>query len=326
MRGQELLLRNGFNGAICDLVPPFAEEYDAPIFGKLPSGEWLQWTPTILLEDNGPSINDPPGNRTAKVLVDGGGEAFVITDEKLKCSNVRRSFINEETCFLSTLSTACSATNPVGEVIMTMNTTLVVDLFDLTGREVYAIKGLVMESRMESPCAKTRSRWVAERGATCPAPSALGANTITVLTNAIIASTNKNEYVTDVDRPSTALCNAVDWDQDSDPIHIQLQVGPDCYTHVHPDHLNVYDFTGWVTNHPGGSYHITKWSQGWESHPGWYLNFPFYGNTTRKIPAHPMNRWVTKAKEPDIVKVGRLGDNIAFRDLLSELKTDSVAE
>jgi hypothetical protein len=100
MRGQELLLRNGFNGAICDLVPPFAEEYDAPIFGKLPSGEWLQWTPTILLEDNGPSINDPPGNRTGKVLVDGGGAAFVITDEKLKCSNVRRSFINEDTCQL----------------------------------------------------------------------------------------------------------------------------------------------------------------------------------------------------------------------------------
>ena len=39
-----------------------------------------------------------------------------------------------------------------------------------------------------------------------------------------------------------------------------------------------------------------------------------------------MNRWVAKAKEPDIVKVGRLGDNIAFRDLLSELKTDAVAE
>jgi len=77
---------------------------------------------------------------------------------------------------------------------------------------------------------------------------------------------------------------------------------------------------------PGGSYHIKKWSQGWEGHPGWYLTFPFYGNTTRKIPVHPMNRWVTRAKEPDIVKVGRLGDIIAFRDLLSELKTDAVAE
>jgi hypothetical protein len=39
-----------------------------------------------------------------------------------------------------------------------------------------------------------------------------------------------------------------------------------------------------------------------------------------------MNRWVTRAKEPDIVKVGRLGDVIAYRDLISELKTDAVAE
>ena len=248
MRGQELLLRNGFNGAICDLIPPYAEEYDAPILGKLPSGEWLQWTPTIQLEDNGPSINDLPGNRSAKVLVDGGGQAFVATDEKLKCSNVQRSFINEDTCFLSTLSTACSATNPVGEVVMTMNTTLVRDLFSLTGREVYAIKGLIMESRMESPCAKTRSRWVVERDITCPAQSVLETSTTTTLTNAIIASTNKNEYVIDVDRNKTSLCSATDWDQDTDQIHIQLQVGNDCYSHVHPDHLNVYDFTGWVTN------------------------------------------------------------------------------
>ena len=131
---------------------------------------------------------------------------------------------------------------------MTMNTTLVRDLFSLTGREVYAIKGLIMESRMESPCAKTRSRWVVERDITCPAQSVLETSTTTTLTNAIIASTNKNEYVIDVDRNKTSLCSATDWDQDTDPIHIQLQVGNDCYSHVHPDHLNVYDFTGWVTN------------------------------------------------------------------------------
>ena len=77
---------------------------------------------------------------------------------------------------------------------------------------------------------------------------------------------------------------------------------------------------------PGGPYHIQKWAQGWEGHPGWYLIFPFYGNITRRIPEHPMNRWVTRAKEPDIVKVARLGDNIAYRDLPSELKTDAVAE
>jgi hypothetical protein len=99
MSGQELLLSNGFNGAIRDLILPFAEEHDALIFGKLPSGEWLQWTPTIQLEDNGPSINDPLGNWTAKVLVDGRGKAFVTTNEKLKCSNVQRVFTNKTCAF-----------------------------------------------------------------------------------------------------------------------------------------------------------------------------------------------------------------------------------
>ena len=39
-----------------------------------------------------------------------------------------------------------------------------------------------------------------------------------------------------------------------------------------------------------------------------------------------MNRMVTRAKEPNIVKVARLGDTIAYRDLISKLKTDAVAE
>lgn len=323
--GQERLLRSGFNGTVCDLIPPFAEEFDAPIFGKLPSGEWLQWTPTIILESNGPSINDGSGDSTANVQSDGGGNAFVTTGEKLKCSNVPRSFINEETCFMSTLSTACSATNLVGEVTMPLNTTVVLDLHDLTGREVYAVRGLIMERISESPCAKVNSRWVVQRNATCTAPSALSSSTVTALAAAITSSSaSANEFVTDITR--TLACSASDFDQSSDPINIQLQVGGSCYIHVHPHHLNLYDFTGWVTNHPGGAYHIEKWAQGWDGHEGWYLNFPFYGNTTRKIPQHPMNRWYTHGVEPNIAYVGRLGDEISFRDLPSELKTDAVAE
>ena len=39
-----------------------------------------------------------------------------------------------------------------------------------------------------------------------------------------------------------------------------------------------------------------------------------------------MNRWVTRAKEPTFVKVARLGNNIAYHNLPSELKTDAMAE
>jgi hypothetical protein len=58
---------------------------------------------------------------------------------------------------------------------------------------------------------------------------------------------------------------------------------------------------------------------------GWYLDFPFYGNATRGIPEHPMNRWEKNGGTSDIAYVGRLGREIAFRDLPNELKTDGVA-
>ena len=116
-RDQEFLLRDGIlNDPVCDLVPSFAEENDAPIFGRLPDGSWLQWTPTILLEDNGPSINTAPEDMASNVLSDGGGEWSIKTGEKLKCSNVVRSFVNEDTCFLSTENTTCSSSEAVGEV------------------------------------------------------------------------------------------------------------------------------------------------------------------------------------------------------------------
>ena len=114
-------------------------------------------------------------------------------------------------------------------------------------------------------------------------------------------------------------------DEDVEKNDVQIQVGADCYTHVHMDEYNVYDFSGWVTNHPGGEYNIEKWDENWEGNPGWYLTFPAEGNSTRKIPKHQMSRWYNNAAPPDIEYVGRLGGEVAFRDLPNELKTDDVA-
>ena len=99
-QGQELLLVNGSNDPVCSSVAPFAEEGDAPILGLLPDGEWLLWTPQIMFEDNGPSINDNGADLSSKVLQDGGGAAVVATNEKLMCSNVQRSFINEDSEYM----------------------------------------------------------------------------------------------------------------------------------------------------------------------------------------------------------------------------------
>lgn len=69
-----------------------------------------------------------------------------------------------------------------------------------------------------------------------------------------------------------------------------------------------------------------KWAQGWNGHEGWYLDFPFNGNATRKIPRHPMNRWNNNAEAPNIEYITRYGDNIMYRDLSNEIKTDAVAD
>jgi hypothetical protein len=155
--GQEFLLQNGLNHPSCDLIPSFAKEFDAPVFGKLPSGEWLQFTPTIVFKDNGPSINDA-GDKSANVLSDGGGATFVATDENVKCANAARSIFNEDTCFLSRVSTACSSyTDAGGEITIKVNTSNIKAFYDLSERYVYAVRGLVMEQLDEHAC-KTQSK------------------------------------------------------------------------------------------------------------------------------------------------------------------------
>lgn len=182
-----------------------------------------------------------------------------------------------------------------------------------------------MEDSAESPCVKKKSRWIREANKNCPNPTPLQTDTIAALQNAlgnfdIIA----NEYVADVSR--SLVCN----ESNQQLIEVQLDLGGDCYTHVHPNEMNIYDFSGWVTKHPGGEYNIQKWATGFEGHEvppnGWFLTFPFYGVPERGVPQHPMSRWETKAVAPNIVYVAKFGDTIAFRDLPNDLKTEAVAE
>ena len=91
-----------------------------------------------------------------------------------------------------------------------------------------------------------------------------------------------------------------------------------------------------------GEYNIEKWAQGasadpifdggaYEEYEDWFIPFPFYGNVTGELPSgkvapeHPINRWNNNVNTDDVKFIARLGDNIAFRDLPSTLKTSAVA-
>lgn len=217
-----------------------------------------------------------------------------------------------------------------------MNETIITSFHQLPEpKYVYAVQGLAMESKEESPCHPDRispySRWIREINSTCTAPSVLQPATTTALTNAITGPlVSANDYVLDV--YGSLACDASDYDDKNDEIDIQIQIDGDCYTHVHPDNFNVYDFTKWVTEHPGGEYNIQKWAFGSLADPPfeesdnqtWTLVYPYSGN--ERAPKHPMNRWVDNGNSVYIQKVTRLGDDISYRDLPNDLKSNDVAD
>jgi len=313
--GQELRLRDGLTDPICDHTPPFASENDGPVFGLLPSGEWLQWTPTILLEDNGPSINASSGDKAKHTLSDGGGSNGGI----VRCANAPRSFVNEDTCFLSTDTTACSNTKRDFDLEIHMTTANIATINSIGQNFVYAIRGLGIEDINQHPCLAKNSRWIVETGA-CDAPTrGLGAKTLAALEDAIKGSSDDNVYVRDVSHPDALSCNEEDINIEI-LNNLRIQVGTDCYTHVHPDHLNVYDFSDFAGKHPGGKYHIRKWAQ----NDGWYIDYPLDGNVG--IPNHPMYKWRTRVQGSHIDYVTRLGDKIPYADLPNGLRTNRIGQ
>ena len=87
VKGQEFVLPSGLDRAlypVCDTITS-NEEGNPPVFAKTSDGKWLQWTPIIKLETNGPSMNASPGETTSSTLIDGGGGAILETDDQLKC-------------------------------------------------------------------------------------------------------------------------------------------------------------------------------------------------------------------------------------------------
>jgi len=91
----------------CKELPPEYQHDGPPIFAKTVDGTWLQFTPRIRMQDN----------TIAAPLPDGGAEQWMSKHTRY-CSNVVRSFINEEGCTMSTEKDACSAGNSLKDSVV----------------------------------------------------------------------------------------------------------------------------------------------------------------------------------------------------------------
>lgn len=136
-KGDEFILNASFSSAECEALPkPYSADGKpvAPIFAKrFENGvfEYMIFDPRLQLLEN--TVDKP--------MADGGGQAVLDTDGTMRCSNVPRSFLNEDQCYLSYSESACSPESPAINTIA-LDKAFLEEIDDMTGSHLYAFTGL----------------------------------------------------------------------------------------------------------------------------------------------------------------------------------------
>ncbi|CAJ1350015.1 unnamed protein product [Effrenium voratum] len=211
------------------------------------------------------------------------------------CPAVTRTFLNAGSC---KLLPGCL---PVGvqQIQLPLDSASFQKFFAVGGRYVYAIKGLRTSA---APCGQ-RSRWKKLDCATesCSTTSMPSASRDAI--QAELTASASQGWLRDVD----LTCSNV-------PANAVVEVGSDTFQHVHLDEFNVFDFTDWSNQHPGGKSKITQWtSQGFE------LEFPSW---------HGMDRW-DEGIAPGVLRpnlVGKYKATVHFQELPQPLQTQALMD
>jgi len=305
--GTELVLEDGIAEADCPVDLP--SDFRAPVFGVTPSGEVLIHDTHALLETN--NLTD--------VLTDGGGSAQEDSLGITLCSNVPRNLFNDADCEYSEVSNVCDeTTNYYFDAEITLSHETLQKIYNVTGRFVYAIDGLVTSgSDVDPPCTSgTISRWRKTSETACAVETAIDSTSKMTLSDLIRAASSTATFsLVDITVSSAGAAMCPDASLD-----ISITVDSSCWEHVHPDLFGVYDLTAWAElgAHPGNQVAaravpprrnpIKKWAEDGLS----TLVFP--GN-------HPMLRWDdNKSRFP---KLGSyLNQVVQFNDLPSSIRLD----
>eukprot|EP00538_Stauroneis_constricta_P006114 CAMPEP_0119557550 /NCGR_PEP_ID=MMETSP1352-20130426/9190_1 /TAXON_ID=265584 /ORGANISM="Stauroneis constricta, Strain CCMP1120" /LENGTH=2298 /DNA_ID=CAMNT_0007604673 /DNA_START=349 /DNA_END=7245 /DNA_ORIENTATION=+ len=313
--------------------------------------EFDSFVPVFALYGDSLLIHDPRfklfDNTLEQPLPDGGGQVFSDHANLLKpystahCANVPRTFLNEDTCHVSTSPSACAYLtgwtdrNPESETATFVVTEdLIRNLYLKTrgdGAEPnagtkywYAVEGLD-QSREGTDAMKpcdlySQSRWIPTP---CDATSLQDVDDGVVQIFSRLLSETK-DWLISQDEVNPYLMDVWFWDsevscpasqRDVIDFMIQDQEG-ECWLNVHPEHLNVHDFTSWASDdgHPGNSPQrnpITEFAEAGSTR----LTFPSW---------HEMSRWHNnKYNLPGPI---RLGDEVNFYDLPDNLRTEALAE
>ena len=240
VNGDEFLLKFKLSDAKCASIPPIIGFNTNPIFGKHPNGDWLLYDPHLDLATNTPT----------QPMSDGGRFNSLDSYWQTLCSNVRRNFLNENQCIVPNNVSVCRPPNPP-EVALTLNEFNLRQLYNLTGRFIYAMLGLPVVdqfgNKIPHPCTPNlRSRWLISSGLNCTAANIIQSQTHSALSWLLKTSSDPNNYMRDITFPQSGLfCDK----NDTNPM-IVLNINGTCFSRVHPEFLSVFDvsYYFWAAN------------------------------------------------------------------------------
>jgi hypothetical protein len=272
-------------------------------------------------------------NTIENPLADGGGEITIKTNGATFCSNAPRTLLNEEHCFLSSETTACSAAT-IPTFAVKLERAFLTALYEITGRYVYAVDNLPINNEtyldvgnfkitrcIDLPCEDRReriSRWMRVDASLCEGDfsTVVGVGTAEAFSKLLKPGfedpSNPIPLLKDIKLLKTQSCDREDWLKEE--LGHVLSQGI-CWKHVHPQHLNVCDLTDWVREHPGGSATIKKWARDGSSmlvfsnstsHPG-AGNYRFFDNIVWNPELYPL--------------LGKMDEVVPYSDLPTSLQS-----
>lgn len=261
----DYILLDNFTSPACAGLPSPYGVSDRPgptVFGRW-NGMYLAYDPRLVLEEN----------TVEKPLAD-GGTAAQDTNGQVRCSNARRTFINEDHCTLSTSATACSPSRVFSRTTIKLDPRTLKNITEADAKfrnrftaiyafvdipltnASYTVRGSGTKSYLNTPCSASASQPVAARFERMPStiycaqnPSQLQQQTQNVFAKYLKPEFdepfNPTPRYKTIGRSTFTPCAGADQAK-VDLFDLGYLIGEDgaCWKHVHPLEGNIYGEVG----------------------------------------------------------------------------------
>lgn len=202
---ETVILKEELSHSMCTNI---SDSMNQNIYAKLSNGQVLIFEPTLVWLSN----------TAEKPLIDGGGETIKRSNDVVQCSNVPRTFLNENNCKMSQRISSCA---PAGSMDgdIELNAQTLRSFYKLRNVPVYSVVNLRMEEdlKVDAPCEDgATSRWRKSDVGDCT--DDIHSQTAHIFRTLIKESNDVNEYLKDVTIPEDSACH----ESDQGKLHMSL--------------------------------------------------------------------------------------------------------